>query len=138
VYVSGFGHVLASAMGGAYAITLSDSTGSATLGATPTYAQMSGNGFFYEVFGFTAVTVHATGQDAAYLYDLPGSSSNRLDGDSSAATLSGPGYSISTTGFAAVTVYASQGNTDAAHVYWDTITYRLSLEGNWTRYGALV
>jgi hypothetical protein len=131
VYVSGYGHVYAYATGGTSSITFTDTTGSATFGGTPTWSYMYGSNFYNLDSGFTTVTVNATGQDAAYLYDLPGTG-NRFDGSGSSANLSGPGYAINTSGFAAVTVYASQGNTDAAYVGWpSSITYKLWLEGSW-------
>ena len=113
-----YAHAFATA-GGFDKATLTDSSGTDTFEAHPTYAILSNTtpgqafynraNYFEQVFGVSSLG----GNDMARLYDSAGN--DTLQASPTSATLSGTGFSNQALSFRYVTAYASTGG-DVAHL----------------------
>lgn len=120
--VNSFRYVTASAKAGTDGnvddtAKLYDSQGSDTLTASPIYAKMAGEGYYYRADFFPSViaTSKNGGEDIAILHDSAGD--DTLYGKSSGSQLKGSDYTIEANDFKHLNAYAGSGGNDVAEFY---------------------
>jgi subtilisin family serine protease len=96
-----------------------DSAGNDIFTATPTSAELVGDGFEYHADGFNQVYAYATagGTDRADLYDSAGDDRFISRASTNEATMSGDGFIGNVQGFDQTVAHATAGGTDRADFY---------------------
>ena len=110
---------------------LYDSAGNDTFTAYPTYATLTGTGYYNYAAGFHSLTAHATagGTNTAKFYQLPWNDTFTAHPGSASmgptSYVAGTGYQNEADGFDKVYAYATAGGFDTADLYdpWGSYTF---------------